>query len=37
MYLSDTHTHSYHSFDGAPDATVDALCEAAIAAGLNEL
>lgn len=37
MYLSDTHTHSYHSFDGAPNASVDTLCKAAIAAGLNEL
>ena len=37
MYLTDTHTHSHHSFDGAPTASVDAMCEAAIAKGLNEL
>ena len=35
--LADLHTHSRCSFDGAPEATVDALCEAAIARGLSHL
>ncbi|MDD2269249.1 MAG: histidinol-phosphatase HisJ family protein [Eubacteriales bacterium] len=37
MFLADTHTHSYHSLDGSPEATVERMCEAAIAAGLSEL
>ena len=35
--LCDTHTHSIFSFDGAPDSTVDALCERAIELGLSDL
>ena len=35
--LADLHTHSCFSFDGAPEATLDALCEAAIERGLSHL
>lgn len=35
MYLADYHTHSRYSFDGCENP--DAMCRAAIAAGLNEL
>lgn len=34
---ADMHTHSLFSFDGKPESTVPALCEAAIAAGLSHL
>lgn len=34
---ADLHTHSLYSFDGDPSATVAAMCEAAIAAGLTHL
>ena len=37
MFLADTHTHSYHSLDGKPGATVERMCETAIAAGISEL
>ena len=33
--LTDFHTHSRFSYDGAPDATPDALCRAAIDRGLS--
>ena len=35
--LADLHTHSCFSFDGAPEATLEALCEAAIERGLSHL
>jgi histidinol-phosphatase (PHP family) len=35
--LADLHTHSCFSFDGAPEATLEALCEAAISKGLSHL
>lgn len=35
--LADFHTHTLFSFDGNPVATVDAMCEAAIAKGLSHL
>lgn len=35
--LCDTHTHSLFSFDGAPNATIDALCQRAIALGMSDL
>jgi len=35
MYLCDSHIHTKYSFDGTE--TLDSMCEAAIAAGLNEL
>lgn len=34
---ADTHTHSIFSFDAQPHATVEAMCEAAIAEGLSYL
>lgn len=34
---ADMHTHSLFSFDGRPESTVPALCEAAIAKGLTHL
>ena len=34
---ADMHTHSLFSFDGRPESTVTALCEAAIAKGLTHL
>ncbi len=37
MYLCDSHLHTHLSFDGAPDATADAICRAAIHAGLAEI
>ena len=39
MYISDSHTHTKYSFDGPQDSTgeIDALCEAAINAGLSEI
>lgn len=35
--LADLHSHTHFSFDGAPDATVDSMAEAAIAKGLTHL
>lgn len=35
--LADLHTHSIYSFDGKPDATIDNMARAAIAAGLTHL
>lgn len=35
--FADLHTHSCFSFDGAPEATLEALCETAIAKGLSHL
>lgn len=35
--LADLHTHSCFSFDGAPEATIDTLCETAIVRGLTHL
>lgn len=37
MILTDTHTHSIYSFDGKPDAKVDAMCQRAIELGLKYL
>lgn len=34
---ADMHTHSHFSFDGRPESTVAALCEAAIEKGLSHL
>lgn len=34
---ADLHTHTLFSFDGSPAATVNAMCEAAIAKGLSHL
>ncbi|MBE6702033.1 MAG: histidinol-phosphatase HisJ family protein [Ruminococcaceae bacterium] len=34
---ADLHTHTLFSFDGAPAATVDAMCESAIAKGIGLL
>ncbi len=35
--LADLHTHSRHSFDGAPEGTIAAMAEQAIAKGLSYL
>ena len=35
--MADLHTHTLFSFDGDPAATVDAMCESAIAKGLTHL
>ena len=35
--FADLHTHSRFSFDGAPEATLEALCETAIERGLSHL
>lgn len=37
MIYCDFHTHSCFSFDGAPDATPDALCRRALEIGLSDL
>ncbi len=37
MFKCDYHTHSIFSFDGAPEATLDAICEAAISHGVTDL
>ncbi len=37
MFICDYHTHSHFSFDGAPDASVDAICRAAIERGVTDL
>ena len=37
MYYCDSHLHTHFSFDGAPEATVNAVCLAAIARGLSEI
>ncbi len=37
MFKCDYHTHSRFSFDGSPDATLDALCLAAIERGVTDL
>ncbi len=37
MIRCDFHTHTCFSFDGAPDATPDALCRRALEAGLSDL
>ena len=37
MIITDTHTHSIHSFDGKPEATVDAMCQNAISLGIKYL
>lgn len=37
MYRADNHVHTCFSFDGAPGATPDAVCRAAIACGLQEI
>lgn len=37
MYFTDYHTHTCFSFDGAPHATIDAMCQAAIDRGISEL
>ena len=37
MFKCDYHTHTNFSFDGAPESTPDALCEAAIANGVTDL
>ncbi|MBQ3011999.1 MAG: histidinol-phosphatase HisJ family protein [Clostridia bacterium] len=37
MFRCDYHTHTYFSFDGAPDSSPDALCLAAIERGVTDL
>ena len=37
MILTDTQTHSIYSFDGKPDASVEAMCQRAIELGLKYL
>ena len=37
MTLCDLHTHSLYSFDGAKDATPDALCRRALELGLSDV
>ncbi|HBL84255.1 MAG: hypothetical protein A2Y17_07630 [Clostridiales bacterium GWF2_38_85] len=37
MFLADYHTHSKFSFDAERPATIEAMCEAAITMGLNEI
>lgn len=37
MILTDTHTHTLYSFDGAPESTVGAMCERAIELGIKYL
>lgn len=37
MYRCDSHLHTHLSFDGNPAATVDAICRAALARGLDEI
>lgn len=37
MVICDLHTHTKFSFDGAPDATPDALCRRALEAGVSHL
>lgn len=37
MILCDLHTHTKFSFDGAPEATPDALCRRALEAGLSHI
>ncbi len=37
MFLCDYHTHTHYSFDGAPDATHDAMCRRALEIGLSDI
>ncbi len=37
MFLCDYHTHTRFSFDGAPEATHDALCRRALELGLSDI
>lgn len=37
MYCADNHVHTCFSFDGAPGATPDAVCRAAIDRGMQEI
>lgn len=37
MILCDFHCHTYYSFDGAEDSSVDALCRRALEIGLTDL
>ncbi len=37
MFLCDYHTHTHFSFDGAPDATHDAMCRRALEVGLSDI
>ena len=37
MFLCDYHTHTHFSFDGAPEATHDAMCRRALEIGLHDL
>ncbi len=37
MFLCDYHTHTCFSFDGAPDATHDAMCRRALEIGLSDI
>ncbi len=37
MIICDLHTHTNFSFDGAPDATPEALCRRALEAGISHL
>ena len=37
MFKCDYHTHTYFSFDGAPDSSPEALCLAAIERGVTDL
>lgn len=37
MFLCDFHTHSYFSFDGDVNATIDAICLSAIQKGITDL
>ncbi len=37
MFLCDYHTHTHFSFDGAPDATHDAMCRRALEIGLSDI
>lgn len=37
MYRCDCHLHTHFSFDGYPDSTAAAICQAALDAGLDEI
>lgn len=37
MFLCDLHTHTHFSFDGAPEATHDAMCRRALEVGLTDI
>ncbi len=37
MILCDLHTHTHYSFDGAPEATHDAMCRRALEVGLTDI